>query len=71
MLEILAFELPTAGTPALDVLLEKAGKKTMRVWDMKNGSFLAGWRLGVRIRLVGVVFLVRFVMTDNTAGCST
>jgi DNA polymerase-3 subunit epsilon len=32
LLEILAFELPTIGTPALAVLLEKARKRTMRVW---------------------------------------
>jgi DNA polymerase III subunit epsilon len=32
LLEILAFELPTAGSPALAVLLEQARKKTMRVW---------------------------------------
>ena len=32
LLEILAFELPTAGSPALAVLLERARKKTMRVW---------------------------------------
>ena len=32
LLEILAFELPTTGTPALSVLLDRARKKTMRVW---------------------------------------
>jgi DNA polymerase-3 subunit epsilon len=32
LLEILAFELPTTGTPALSVLLDQARKKTMRVW---------------------------------------
>jgi DNA polymerase III subunit epsilon len=32
LLEILALELPTAGAPALAVLLEQARKKTMRVW---------------------------------------
>lgn len=32
LLEILAFELPTTGTPALGVLLDQARKKTMRVW---------------------------------------
>ncbi|WP_316186504.1 3'-5' exonuclease [Bradyrhizobium sp. SZCCHNRI2014] len=32
LLEILACELPTAGAPALSVLLEQARKKTMRVW---------------------------------------
>jgi DNA polymerase-3 subunit epsilon len=32
LLEILAFELPTTGTPALAVLLAQARKKTMRIW---------------------------------------
>jgi DNA polymerase III subunit epsilon len=32
LLEVLAFELPTAGSPALAVLLERARKKTLRVW---------------------------------------
>jgi DNA polymerase-3 subunit epsilon len=32
LLEILACELPTTGTSALAVLLERARKKTMRVW---------------------------------------
>jgi DNA polymerase-3 subunit epsilon len=32
LLEILAFELPTTGTSALAVLLERARKKTMRLW---------------------------------------
>lgn len=32
LLEILAFELPTTGTPALSVLLDRARKKTIRVW---------------------------------------
>ncbi|WP_024512051.1 3'-5' exonuclease [Bradyrhizobium sp. ARR65] len=32
LLEILALELPTAGAPALGILLEQARKKTMRVW---------------------------------------
>jgi DNA polymerase III subunit epsilon len=32
LLEILAFELPTTKTPALAVLLERARKKTMRLW---------------------------------------
>ena len=32
LLEILAFELPTTGTPALGVLLDQARKKTIRVW---------------------------------------
>jgi hypothetical protein len=44
LLEILALELPTTGTPALAVLLEQARKKTMRVWaeqspfDLKNAE---------------------------------
>lgn len=32
LLEILAFELPMIGKPALAVLLEQARKNTMRVW---------------------------------------
>jgi DNA polymerase III subunit epsilon len=32
LLEILAFELPTTGAPALALLLETARKKTMRIW---------------------------------------
>lgn len=32
LLELLAFQLPTTGTSALAALLEKARKKTMRVW---------------------------------------
>ncbi len=32
LLEILSFELPTTGTSALAVLLERARKKTMRLW---------------------------------------
>ena len=32
LLEVLAFELPTAGSPALSLLLETARKPTMRVW---------------------------------------
>lgn len=32
LLEILAFELPMIGKPAIAVLLEQARKKTMRVW---------------------------------------
>jgi DNA polymerase III subunit epsilon len=32
LLEILALELPTTGTPALAVLLAQARKKTMRIW---------------------------------------
>jgi DNA polymerase-3 subunit epsilon len=49
-LEILAFHLPTAGTPALAVLLEKARKKTTRVWaehspfDLKDILKRRGYR---------------------------
>jgi DNA polymerase-3 subunit epsilon len=32
LLEVLAFELPTTGAPALALLLEKARKKTVRIW---------------------------------------
>jgi DNA polymerase-3 subunit epsilon len=32
LLEVLAFELPTVGLPALSVLIEQAKKKTLRVW---------------------------------------
>jgi DNA polymerase-3 subunit epsilon len=50
LLEILAFHLPTAGTPALAVLLDKARKKTMRVWaehspfDLKDILKRRGYR---------------------------
>jgi DNA polymerase III subunit epsilon len=50
LLEILAFELPTAGVPALAVLLEQARKKTMRVWaeqspfDLKDALRRRGYR---------------------------
>jgi DNA polymerase-3 subunit epsilon len=50
LLEILAFELPTAGMPALAVLLEQARKKTMRVWaeqspfDFKDTLKRRGYR---------------------------
>jgi DNA polymerase-3 subunit epsilon len=50
LLEILAFELPTTGTPALAVLLEQARKKTMRVWaeqspfDLKDMLKRRGYR---------------------------
>jgi DNA polymerase-3 subunit epsilon len=50
LLEILAFELPTTGTPALAVLLEQARKKTMRVWaeqspfDLKDLLRRRGYR---------------------------
>jgi DNA polymerase-3 subunit epsilon len=50
LLEILAFELPTTGTPALAVLLERARKKTMRLWaeqspfDLKDALKRRGYR---------------------------
>ncbi|WP_038378511.1 3'-5' exonuclease [Bradyrhizobium elkanii] len=50
LLEILAFELPTAGAPALGVLLEQARKKTMRVWaeqspfELKDALKRRGYR---------------------------
>ncbi|OKO83224.1 3'-5' exonuclease [Bradyrhizobium sp. AS23.2] len=50
LLEILAFELPTTGSPALAVLLEQARKKTMRVWaeqspfDLKDALKRRGYR---------------------------
>jgi DNA polymerase III subunit epsilon len=50
LLEILAFELPTAGAPALAVLLEQARKKTMRVWaeqspfELKDALRRRGYR---------------------------
>src|ERR1700751_716449 len=50
LLEILALELPTTGTPALAVLLEQARKKTMRVWaeqtpfDLKESLKRRGYR---------------------------
>jgi DNA polymerase III subunit epsilon len=50
LLEILAFELPTASAPALAVLLEQARKKTMRVWaeqspfELKDALRRRGYR---------------------------
>jgi DNA polymerase-3 subunit epsilon len=50
LLEILAFELPTTGTPALAVLLERARKKTIRLWaeqspfDLKDALKRRGYR---------------------------
>lgn len=50
LLEILAFELPMIGKPALAVLLEQARKKTMRVWaeqspfDLKDSLKRRGYR---------------------------
>jgi DNA polymerase-3 subunit epsilon len=52
LLEILAFELPTVGAPALAVLLDQARKKTMRVWaeqspfDLKDALRRRGYRWG-------------------------
>ena len=50
LLEVLALELPTTGTSALAVLLERARKKTMRVWaeqspfDLKDSLRRRGYR---------------------------
>jgi DNA polymerase-3 subunit epsilon len=50
LLEILAFQLPSTGMPALAILLEKARKKTMRVWaesspfDLKDILKRRGYR---------------------------
>ncbi|UPJ53389.1 3'-5' exonuclease [Bradyrhizobium sp. 200] len=50
LLEILAFKIPTTGTPALAFLLERARKKTMRVWaeqspfDLKDALRQRGYR---------------------------
>ena len=50
LLEILSFELPTTGTSALAVLLERARKKTMRIWaeqspfDLKDVLKRRGYR---------------------------
>jgi DNA polymerase III subunit epsilon len=50
LLEILALELPTTGMPALAVLLERARRKTMRVWaeqspfDLKDSLKRRGYR---------------------------
>ncbi len=50
LLEILAFELPAVGAPALAVLLEQARKKTIRVWaeqspfDLKDALRRRGYR---------------------------
>nr|WP_244431005.1 3'-5' exonuclease [Bradyrhizobium liaoningense] len=50
LLEILAFELPTEGSPALAVLLAQARKKTIRVWaeqspfDLKDTLKRRGYR---------------------------
>jgi DNA polymerase-3 subunit epsilon len=50
LLEILAFELPIVGKPALAVLLEQARKKMMRIWaeqspfDLKDSLKRRGYR---------------------------
>jgi DNA polymerase-3 subunit epsilon len=50
LLEVLAFELPTIGKPALAALLEQARKKTMRLWaeqspfDLKDSLKRRGYR---------------------------
>jgi DNA polymerase III subunit epsilon len=50
LLEILSFELPTTGTSALAVLLERARKRTMRLWaeqspfDLKDVLKRRGYR---------------------------
>ncbi|WFU34289.1 3'-5' exonuclease [Bradyrhizobium brasilense] len=50
LLEILAFELPTTGSPALAILLEQARKKTIRVWaertpfELKDALKRRGYR---------------------------
>jgi DNA polymerase III subunit epsilon len=50
LLEVLAFELPTTGAPALSVLLDQARKNTMRVWaeqspfDLKDVLKRRGYR---------------------------
>jgi DNA polymerase-3 subunit epsilon len=50
LLEILAFELPTTGAPALAALLDQARKRTMRVWaeqspfELKDSLKRRGYR---------------------------
>lgn len=50
LLEVLAFELPTTGSPALALLLETARKSTLRVWaeqtafDLKDSLKRRGYR---------------------------
>jgi DNA polymerase-3 subunit epsilon len=50
LLEILALELPTTGTPALAALLAQARKKTLRIWaeaspfDLKDALRQRGYR---------------------------
>lgn len=50
LLEVLAFELPTTGSPALAVLLENARKPAIRIWaeqspfDLKESLKRRGYR---------------------------
>jgi DNA polymerase-3 subunit epsilon len=50
LLEVLAFELPTTGAPALALLLETARKPTLRVWaeqtafELKDSLKRRGYR---------------------------
>ena len=50
LLEVLAFELPTTGAPALSLLLETARRKTVRVWaeqspfELKDSLKRRGYR---------------------------
>lgn len=50
LLEVLAFELPTAGSPALALLLENARKPTLRIWaeqspfELKDSLKRRGYR---------------------------
>lgn len=50
LLEVLAFELPTTGSPALALLLETARRKTLRVWaeqspfELKDSLKCRGYR---------------------------
>jgi DNA polymerase-3 subunit epsilon len=50
LLEILDFDLPTTGAPALAVLLETARKKTIRIWaeqspfELKHSLKRRGYR---------------------------
>jgi DNA polymerase-3 subunit epsilon len=50
LLEVLAFELPTVGSPAFSVLLKQARKKTLRVWaeqspfELKDALKRRGYR---------------------------
>lgn len=50
LLEVLAFELPTTGSPALTLMLETARKPTLRIWaeqtafELKDSLKLRGYR---------------------------